>query len=68
MADRMERLGAVGGCRLINRAQTDGQFQYFYEVSSPGKYGIWGHYLEDLDLNQVIYSETQGCYYLSVDS
>jgi len=43
-------------CALMNRAPTD------------GKWGIWGHVLDDLDLREVEYDEEKDLYYLIIDS
>lgn len=45
-----------GGCALLNRAPTD------------GKYGIWGHDLDDLLLDTVYYNEHDNTILVQVDS
>ena len=37
-------------------------------IASRGKYGVWGHCLGDLHLNDVSYKESAGYYVLSIDS
>lgn len=44
------------GNRLLNRAETNGEF------------GIWGHVLEDLLLHKVTYDKAKKYYTLSIDS
>ncbi len=53
--ERSERLGGKK-CYMINRAQTD------------GKYGIWGHALEDIVINWVTYYEDKNMCDLALSS
>lgn len=55
-AERSLREEGGGGILLLNRVTTN------------GKWGIWGHVLEDLDLHSVWYDEEAGYYSLGIDS
>jgi len=57
MSERSTRVGFTGpGSGNINRAQTN------------GKYGIWGHDLEDLALSDVVFCPKKKRYYLFIES
>ena len=74
MKEKAARLVGGAGCNLINRAQTEGGqlanflFLKINNVFIIGKYGIWGHDLSDLTLDEVIFNPEQNRYHLEISS